>query len=88
MPPKEDRSGWVAVESDCAIERVAIKAATSAFTYFQKHCHEEVRGCVPPYLLSKRCSFRMCVWVLALSFTKAYHAASLFTEFLDTGHGR
>jgi hypothetical protein len=42
MPPKEDRSGWVAVESDCAVERVAIKAATSAFTYFQKHSYEQV----------------------------------------------
>ena len=43
MPPKEDRSGWVAVQSDVQDSSAnAVRQATSAYTFFQKSAYDDV----------------------------------------------
>lgn len=42
--PKEDRSDWVAVESDVATSTTKIKPAISAYQYFQRDVTEQVKA--------------------------------------------
>ena len=44
-PPKEDRSGWVAVESDLGDVAVQVRPAASAYSLFQKSAFDKVTFC-------------------------------------------